>query len=90
MPFADAYDGPVLFEGAAAAEVFNEMIAGKVVGMRRPVTSATSPMVAGGKRLGGSDWLLGAATLDERGGRPFTPRDGRTPGGDLKSWMRTA
>ncbi|HEY2849240.1 MAG TPA: metallopeptidase TldD-related protein, partial [Gemmatimonadaceae bacterium] len=43
VPVADAYDGPMLFEGKAAAELFNAMIASKLVGSRRPVTS---PMFA--------------------------------------------
>ncbi len=66
VPLADAYDGPVLFEGAAAAELFNSMIAGKLVGSRRPVTSAALAqgfsMMGGG---GGNEWedLIGSTVL---------------------------
>ena len=66
VPLADAYDGPVLFEGAAAAELFNSMIAGKLVGSRRPVTS---PAMAQGFAMmgqsGGNDWedLIGSPVL---------------------------
>jgi hypothetical protein len=62
VPLADAYDGPVLFEGAAAAQLFNEVLAGKLVGMRAPITSPTfARMVAGG----GNDWedLIGSLVL---------------------------
>jgi hypothetical protein len=64
VPLADAYDGPVLFEGAAAAELFNSMIAGKLVGTRRPVTSPTfAGLAASGQ--GGNDWedLIGSLVL---------------------------
>jgi hypothetical protein len=61
MPLADAYDGPVLFEGQAAAEVFNAMIAARLVGTRRPVTSATFASLT----AGGNDWedLVGSLVL---------------------------
>jgi hypothetical protein len=66
VPLADAYDGPVLFEGAAAAELFNSMIAGKLVGSRRPVTSAAlaTGFAAFGPG-GGNDWedLIGSLVL---------------------------
>ena len=66
VPLADAYDGPVLFEGAAAAELFNSMIAGKLVGSRRPVTNAA--LAAGFAAMGqggGNDWedLIGSTVL---------------------------
>jgi hypothetical protein len=62
VPLADAYDGPVLFEGVAAAELFNQVLAGKLVGTRTPVTSPTfARMLAGG----GNDWedLIGSLVL---------------------------
>ena len=62
IPVADAYDGPVLFEGAAAAELFNSVIASKLVGVRRPVASAAfGPMLGGA----GNDWedLVGSRVL---------------------------
>jgi hypothetical protein len=75
VPLADAYDGPVLFEGAAAAELFNSMIATKLVGTRRPVTSPTFAALAanGG---GGNDWedLIGSLVLP----RSFTVVDDPT------------
>jgi hypothetical protein len=64
VPLADAYDGPVVFEGAAAAELFNQILAARLVGMRPPVTSPTfARMVAGGG--GGNDWedLIGSLVL---------------------------
>ncbi len=36
-PFAEAYTGPVLFEGQAAAQLFAELLGRNVVGTRRPV-----------------------------------------------------
>jgi hypothetical protein len=64
VPLADAYDGPVLFEGAAAAELFNSMIATKLVGTRRPVTSRTFASLAANGQ-GGNDWedLIGSLVL---------------------------
>jgi hypothetical protein len=62
VPLADAYDGPVLFEGAAAAELVNRVLAAKLVAMRAPVTSPTfARMVAGP----GNDWedLIGSLVL---------------------------
>jgi hypothetical protein len=61
VPLADAYDGPVLFEGAAAAELFNSIIAGKLVGTRRPVTAPAFGALAGG----GNDWedMIGSLVL---------------------------
>jgi hypothetical protein len=54
----------VLFEGAAAAELFNSMIAGKLVGTRRPVTSPTFASLAASGQ-GGNDWedLIGSLVL---------------------------
>jgi hypothetical protein len=66
VPLAEAYDGPVLFEGEAAAELFNSMIASKLVGSRRPVTSAAlSAGFALMGQSGGSDWedLMGSPVL---------------------------
>jgi predicted Zn-dependent protease len=40
VPLADSYEGPVLFEGEAAAELFNAVIAPKMAGTRRPVANA--------------------------------------------------
>jgi hypothetical protein len=62
VPLADTYDGPVLFEGVAAAELFNSMIASKVVGTRRPVTSAAFAGIGG---QAGNDWedLIGSLVL---------------------------
>ena len=37
---AAAYEGPVLFEDRAAAELFNAVITPRLVGIRRPVTTA--------------------------------------------------
>src|ERR1019366_7470837 len=64
VPLADAYDGPVVFEGAAAAELFNSMIAAKLVGTRRPVTSPTFASLAASGQ-GGNDWedLIGSLVL---------------------------
>jgi hypothetical protein len=61
MPLADAYDGPVLFEGAAAAELFNTMIVPKLVGARRPVTAPQFAAMMGQ----GNDWedLIGSLVL---------------------------
>jgi hypothetical protein len=39
-PVAESYEGPVLFEGRAAAELFNAVIAPKLVGTRRPLAPA--------------------------------------------------
>lgn len=62
VPLADTYDGPVLFEGAAAAELFNTIIANKLVATRRPVTSPTFGALAA---QGGNDWedLIGSLVL---------------------------
>ncbi|HEY2165258.1 MAG TPA: metallopeptidase TldD-related protein, partial [Gemmatimonadaceae bacterium] len=62
VPLADAYDGPVLFEGAAAAELFNQLVAGKLTGMR---TMVTSPTFAGLAAPRGNDWgdLIGSLVL---------------------------
>jgi hypothetical protein len=63
VAIADAYDGPVLFEGAAAAELFNAVIAGKLVGTHRPVTSPTFASIAANGA--GNDWedLIGSPVL---------------------------
>ena len=65
VPLADAYDGPVLFEGGAAAELFDSMpISPKLVGTRRPVTAPMfASMAANGQ--GGNDWedLMGSVVL---------------------------
>ena len=42
-PLLDRYNGPVLFEGQAAAEVFSQVMASKLLAVRRPV--AESPQV---------------------------------------------
>ena len=62
VPLADAYDGPVLFEGAAAAELFNQLVAGKLTGTR---TMVTSPTFAGVAAPRGNDWgdLVGSLVL---------------------------
>ncbi len=62
VPLAEAYDGPVLFEGAAAAELFNQLVASKLIGVRPPVTSPTFARVVAG---GGNDWgdLIGSPVL---------------------------
>ena len=62
VPLADAYDGPVLFEGAAAAELFNQLVAGKLTGTR---TMVTSPTFAGVAAPRGNDWgdLIGSLVL---------------------------
>lgn len=61
-PLADSYDGPILFEGGAAAELFNHVLGNKLVGMRSPVTSPTFARVVAG---GGNDWedLIGSLVL---------------------------
>ena len=65
VPLADAYDGPVLFEGAAAAELFNSMIAGRLVGSRRPVTSQAMVSTLAMMGQSGEDWedLIGSPVL---------------------------
>lgn len=62
VPLADAYDGPVLFEGAAAAELFNQLVGARLVGLRQPITSPTFARVVAG---GGNDWadLIGSPVL---------------------------
>lgn len=35
---AEAYDGPVLFEGAASAQLFDEILAPRLLGSRRPIS----------------------------------------------------
>src|SRR5256886_1920559 len=42
-PVAELYNGPVLFEGDAAAELFNELFAPRLVASRRPM--AANPMM---------------------------------------------
>jgi len=42
-PVAELYNGPVLFEGDAAAELFNELFAPRLVASRRPI--AGNPMM---------------------------------------------
>ena len=42
-PVAELYNGPVLFEGHAAAELFNELFAPRLVASRRPI--AGNPMM---------------------------------------------
>jgi hypothetical protein len=62
VPLADTYDGPVLFEGAAAAELFNQLVGARLIGTRQPITSPTFARVVAG---GGNDWadLIGALVL---------------------------
>jgi hypothetical protein len=64
VALADTYDGPVLFEGVAAAELFNSIIATKLVGSRRPVTSQAFASIAANGQ-GGNDWedLIGSLVL---------------------------
>ncbi len=61
---ADAYDGPVLFEGDAAGELLNTVLAPKLVGTRKPVTN---PMYERVMQMqgGANDWLdlIGARVL---------------------------
>ena len=60
-PVAEVYNGPVLFEGDAAAELFNQLFAPRLVASRRPM--ADNPMMA--------QFAAGAETpfLDQIGGR---------------------
>jgi PmbA/TldA metallopeptidase C-terminal domain len=62
VPLADAYDGPVLFDGAAAAELFNQLVASRLIGSRQPITSPTFARVIAG---GGNDWadLIGSLVM---------------------------
>lgn len=62
VALADPYDGPVLFDGPAAAELFNQLLAGKLIGMRAPVSSATFARMVS---AGGNDWsdLIGSLVL---------------------------
>ena len=62
VALADPYDGPVLFDGPAAAELFNQLLAGKLIGMRAPVSSATFARIVS---AGGNDWsdLIGSLVL---------------------------
>jgi hypothetical protein len=63
VPLADAYDGPVLFEGAAAAELFNTVVAVKLIGTHRPVTGAMFASLSA--NAPGNDWedLIGSPVL---------------------------
>ncbi len=63
-PLADAYDGPVLFEGDAAGELLNTVLAPRLVGMRKPVTSPTYERMIQ-MQGGANDWLdmIGARVL---------------------------
>ena len=65
VALADAYDGPVLFQGAAAAELFNQLVAGKLIGVRTPVTSPTFARAVAGPLAAGNDWadLVGSFVL---------------------------
>jgi len=60
-PVAEVYNGPVLFEGDAAAELFNQLFAPRLVASRRPM--ADNPMMA--------QFAAGSETpfLDQIGGR---------------------
>ena len=52
-PVAELYNGPVLFEGDAAAELFNELFAPRLVASRRPI--AGNPMMGQFAARGQSD-----------------------------------
>jgi hypothetical protein len=62
VPLADSYEGPVLFEGGAAAELFNSVIAPKMVGTRRPVANAQFDQMMA---MTANDWIdmLGSPVL---------------------------
>jgi TldD protein len=63
-PLAQAYDGPVLFEGDAAGELLNTILAPKLVAARRPVTSPVYERMVQ-MQSGANDWLdlIGARVL---------------------------
>jgi predicted Zn-dependent protease len=68
-PILDRYNGPVLFEGRAAAELFKDVFAPALVGQRKPV-SGDSEMAAVFSRLtqgGGSSFgdKIGARVLPD-------------------------
>jgi hypothetical protein len=62
VPLADSYEGPVLFEAEAAAELFNAVIAPKMVGTRRPVANAQFDQMMA---MTANDWIdmLGSPVL---------------------------
>jgi hypothetical protein len=61
-PIATAYDGPVLFEGDAAGELVNTVLAPKLIATRRPVASAQFDQFMA---TATNDWvdLIGARVL---------------------------
>jgi hypothetical protein len=70
-PVIDRYNGPVLFEGRAAAELFSEQFAPALAANRKPVSNnpAMERMAA---MLGGSSQRTGAS-LDEKLGARVLP-----------------
>jgi predicted Zn-dependent protease len=65
-PLIDRYNGPVLFEGRAAAELFSEAFVPSLVGRRR-MTMSNPEMGMGFDRV--SDMLGGTSFADKLGGR---------------------
>ena len=65
-PMQERYNGPVLFQGRAAAEIFSEAFAPALVGRRR-IMAASSGMEGGFDRM--SEMLGGASFSDKLGGR---------------------
>jgi TldD protein len=61
-PVADAYVGPVLFEGKAAAQLFAELLSRNVVLTRRPVNEPGMPLPVAGSEF---ENRLGARVLPE-------------------------
>lgn len=63
-PLAQAYDGPVLFEGDAAGELLNTLLAPRLVATRKPVTSPMYERM-GQAQSSENDWLdlIGARVL---------------------------
>ncbi len=68
-PVLDRYNGPVLFEGRAAAEVFRDEFAPALVGRRKPVSgnSEMEAVFAGFMQRGGSSFgdKIGARVLPD-------------------------
>jgi hypothetical protein len=63
-PLTTAYDGPVLFEGAAAGELVNTVLTPKLIAARRPVANAQLERFLATTQAG-NDWgdLIGARVL---------------------------
>jgi len=74
-PLGDTYNGPVLFEGAAAAQLFAELLARNLVLARRPVSEPGRPNTALTSQRGYYSWL--AWYLGEGLWKSYGPRNPR-------------